>query len=156
MLWKVLHSICTMHYALNMQYACSQHHHTIALISHASKVMLKILQVRLQRYMNHEFPDVQAGFKKARGTRHQIVNIRWITEKAREFQKNIYFCFTDYAKAFDCVDHIKLWKILKKDKNTSLLRNLFVGQEAIVRLGKEYIKAIYCYSVYITSMQSTS
>ena len=87
---------------------------TIALISHASKVMLKILQARLQQYVNRECPDVQAGFRKGRGTRDQIANIRWIIEKAREFQKNIYFCFTDYAKAFDCVDHNKLWKILKE------------------------------------------
>ena len=87
---------------------------TIALISHASKVILKILQARLQQYMNHELPDVQAGFRKGRGTRDQIANIRWIMEKAIEFQKNIYFCFIDYVKAFDCVDHNKLWKILKK------------------------------------------
>ena len=90
---------------------CSNYH-TIALISHASKVMLKILQARLQQYMNHELPDVQACFRKGRGTRDQIANIFWIMEKAREFQKNIYFCFLDYAKAFDCVDHNKLWKIL--------------------------------------------
>ena len=83
-------------------------YHTIALISHASKVMLKILQARLQQYMNRELPDVQAGFRKGRGTRDLIANIRWIIEKAREFQKNIYFCFIDYAKAFDCVDHNKL------------------------------------------------
>ena len=81
---------------------------TIALISHASKVMLKILQARLQQYMNHELTDVQAGFRKDRGTRDQIANIHWITEKAREFQKSIYFCFIDYAKVFDCVDHNKL------------------------------------------------
>ena len=87
---------------------------TIALISHASKVMLKILQDRLQQYVNCKLPDVQAGFRKGRGTRDQIANIHWITEKARDFQKNIYFCFIDYAKAFDCVDHNKLWKILKK------------------------------------------
>ena len=87
--------------------------HTIALISHASKVMLKILQARLQQYMNHEIPDIQAGFRKGRGTRDQIANIHWITEKIREFQKSIYFCFIDYAKAFDCVEHNKLWKILK-------------------------------------------
>ena len=86
---------------------------TIALISHASEVMLKILQARIQQYVNHELPDVQAGFRKGRGTRDQIANIRWIMEKAREFWKNIYFCFIDYAKAFDCVDHNKLWKILK-------------------------------------------
>ena len=83
-------------------------------ISHASKVMLKILQGRLQQYMNHELPDVQAGFRKGKGTRDQIANISWIMEKAREFQKNIYFCFIDYAKAFDCVDHNKLWEILKE------------------------------------------
>ena len=91
--------------------------------------MLKILQARLQQYMNRELPDVQAGFRKGRGTRDQIANIHWIVEKAREFQKNIYFCFIDYAKAFDCVDHNKLWKILKKkgipDHLTCLLRNLY-------------------------------
>ena len=88
---------------------------TTALISHAGKVMLKILQVKLQQYVNQELPDVQARFRKGRGTRDQIVNICWIIEKAREFQKkNIYFCFIDYAKAFDCVDHNKLWKILKE------------------------------------------
>ena len=86
---------------------------TIALLSHASKVMLKILQARLQQYVNCELPDVQAGFRKGRGTRDEITNIRWIIKKAREFQKNIYFCFIDYAKTFDCVDHNKLWKILK-------------------------------------------
>ena len=86
----------------------------IALISHASKVMLKILQARLQQYVNHELPDVQTGFRKGRGTRDQIANIHWIMEKARKFHKNIYFCFIDYAKAFDCVDHNKLWKILKE------------------------------------------
>ena len=102
-------------------------------------VMLKILQARLQQYMNHELPDVQAGFRKSRGTRDQIANIRWIMEKAREFQKNIYFFFTDYAKAFDCVDHNKLWKILKEmripDHLTCLLRILYAGQEATVRTG---------------------
>ena len=96
--------------------------------------MLKILQARLQQYVNRELPDVQAGFRKGRGTRDQIANIRWITEKAREFQKSIYLCFTDYAKAFDCVDHNKLWKILKEmgisDHLTSLLRNLYAVQEA--------------------------
>ena len=112
---------------------------TIALISHASKVMLKILQARFQQYVNRELPDVQAGFRKGRGTRDQIANICWIMEKAREFQKNIYFCFIDYAKAFDCVDHNKLWKILKEmgipDHLTCLLRNLYAGQEATVRTG---------------------
>ena len=100
--------------------------------------MLKIFQARLQQYMNHEIPDVQAGFRKGRGTRDQIANIHWIIEKAREFQKNIYFCFFDYAKAFDCVDHNKLWKILKEiipDNLTCLLRNLYAGQEATVRTG---------------------
>ena len=88
--------------------------HKIALISHTSKVMLKILQARLQQYVNRELPDVQPGFTKGRGTRDQIINICWIIKKAREFQKNIYFCFIDYAKAFDCVDHHQLWKILKE------------------------------------------
>ena len=92
---------------------CSNYR-TIALISHASKVMLKILQARLQQYVNHELPDVQAGFRQGRGTRDQIANICWIIKIAREFQKNIYFCFIDYTKAFDCVDHNKLWKILKE------------------------------------------
>ena len=92
---------------------CSTHH-TIALISHASKVRLKILQVRFQQYLNQELPDVQAGFRKDRVTRDQIANIRWIIEKARELQKNIYFCVIDYAKAFDCMDYNKLWKILKE------------------------------------------
>ena len=99
--------------------------------------MLKILQARFQQYMNREFPDVQAGFRKARGTRDQIVNTHWIIEKAREFQKNIYICFIDYAKAFNYVDHNKLWKILKEmgmpDHLTCLLRNLNAGQEATVR-----------------------
>ena len=92
---------------------CSNYR-TIALISHVSKVMLKILQGRLQWYVNRELPDIQAGFRKGRGTRDQIANIRWIMEKAREFQKNIYFCFIGYNKAFDCVDHNKLWKILQE------------------------------------------
>ena len=92
---------------------CSNYR-TIALISHASKVMLKILQARLQQYVNHELPDIQAGFRKGRGTRDQLANIRWIIRKAREFQKNIYFCLIDYTKAFDCVDHNKLQKILKE------------------------------------------
>ena len=87
---------------------------TIALISHASKIMLKILQASLQHYVNCKLPGVQAGFRKGRGTRDQIANICWITEKAREFQKNIYFCFIDYTKSFDCVDHHKLWKIIKE------------------------------------------
>ena len=114
---------------------CSNYR-TIAFISHASKVMLKILQIRLQQYVNHEFPDVQAGFRKSKGTRDQIANIHWIMEKAREFQKNIYFCFIDYAKAFDSVDHNKLWKEMGiPDHLTCLLRNLYAGQEATVRTG---------------------
>ena len=103
--------------------------------------MLTILQVRLQQYVNHEIPDAQAGFREGRGTRDQIDNIRWIIQKAREFHKNIYFCFIDYAKAFDCVDHNKLWKILKDmeipDHLTCLLRNLYAGQDATVRTGHE-------------------
>ena len=110
---------------------------TIALISHTSKVMSKILQARLQQYVNHELPDDQAGFRKGRGTRDQIANICWIIQKAREIQKNIYFI--DYAKAFDCVDHNKLWEILKEmgisDHLPCLLRNLYAGQEATVRTG---------------------
>ena len=112
---------------------------TTALISHASKVMLEIIQARLQQYVNHELPDVQAGFRKGRGTRHQIASICWIMEKAREFQKNNYFCFIDYAKSFDSVDHNKLWKILREmgipDHLTCLLRNLYAGQEATIRTG---------------------
>ena len=111
------------------------------LISHASKVMLIILQARLQQYVNHELPDVQAGFRKGRGTRDQIANFPWIMEKAGEFQKNIYFCFIDYAKAFNCVDHNKLWKILKEmgisDHLTCFLRNLYAGRSEERRVGKE-------------------
>jgi len=109
-----------------------QNYHTIALISHTIKVMLKILQDRFQQYWNWEFPDVQAGFRRGRGTRDQIANIHWIIEKATELQKNIYFCLIDYAKAFDCVDHNKLWKILQEmgipDHLTCLLRNLYTGR----------------------------
>ena len=110
---------------------------TTALISHTSKVMLKILQARLQQYVNRELPDAQAGFRRGRGTRDQIANIHWIIEKEREFQKNIYFCFIDYAKAFDCVDHNNLWKILKEmgipDHLTCFLRNLYADKEATVK-----------------------
>ena len=119
---------------------CSNYH-TIALISHASKVMLKILQARLKQYVNRELPDVQAGFRRGRGTRVQVANIRWIMDKAREFQKNISFYFIVYAKAFDFVNHNKLWKILKEmgipDHLTCLLRNLYAGQETTVRTGHE-------------------
>ena len=128
--------------------------------------MLKILQARLQQYVSRELPDVQAGFRKGRRTRDQIVNIRWIIAKAREFQKNIYFCFIDYTKAFECVDHNKLWKILKEmgipDHLTCLL--MHVGQEETLeldmeqwtgsKLGKEYVKAVYCHPAYLTYMQS--
>ena len=117
----------------------SSNYHTIALISHASKVMLKILQARLQLYVNHELPDVQAEFRKGRETRDQIANICWIIEKAREFQKNMYFCFIYYTKAFDCADHNKLWKIPKEigipDHLIFLLRNLYAVQTATVRTG---------------------
>ena len=113
----------------------------IALISHTNKVMLKILQARLQQCMNHELPDVQARFRKGTRTRDQITNIRWIMEKAREFQKNIYFCFTDYAKAFDCVDHNKLWKILQEmgipDHLTCLLRNCMQVRKHQLELNME-------------------
>ena len=113
---------------------------TIALITHASKAMLKILQARLQQYMNCEHPDVEAESRKQRGTKPEIIaNTRWVTDKAGEFQKNTYFCFIDYAKAFDCVDHNKLWKILKEmeipEHLICLLRNLYAGQEATVRTG---------------------
>ena len=119
-------------YHLNMLKECSNYC-TIVLISHASKVTLKILQARLQQYMNHELPDVQTGFRKGRGTGDQIANICRIIEKARGFQKNICFCFINHAKAFDYVDHNKLWKILKEmgipDHLTCLLRNLYAGPE---------------------------
>ena len=129
--------------------------------------MFKILQARLQQYVNHELPDVQAGFRKGRGTRDQIANICWIIKKAKEFQKTLYFCFIDYAKAFDCVDNNKLWKILKEmglsDHLISLLRNLYAGQEATVRTLHETTdwfkirngvhKTVYA---YLTYMQSTS
>ena len=114
---------------------------TLQLYSSHTLVMFKILQARLQQYMNRELPDVQAGFIKGRGTRNQIANIHWITEKAREFQKNIYFCFIDNARAFDCVDHHKLWKILKDmgilDYLTYILRNLYAGHKARVRTRHE-------------------
>ena len=150
---KVLHSICqqiwkTQQWPQDWKWSifipipkkgkakeCSDYH-TIALISQASKVMLKILQARLQQYVNCELPDVQAGFRKGTGTRDQMAKIHWIIKKAREFQKNIYFYFIDYAKAFDCVDHNRLWKIIPvigiPDHLTCLLRNLYAGQEATV------------------------
>ena len=132
--------------------------------------MLKILQARLQQYMNCELSDVQAGFRKGRGTRDQIANIHWIIEKAGGFQKNIYFCSIDYAKDFNCVDHNKLWKILKEmgipEHLTCLLRNLYAGQEATVRtghgttdwfqIGKGVLQVVYCHPAYLTYMQSTS
>ena len=134
--------------------------------------MLKILQARLQQYVNREFPDVQAGFRKGRGTTDQIANICWIIEKAREFQKNLYFCFINYAKAFDCVDHNKMWKILKEMGTPDHLTRLPASWKICMqvkkqqletdmeqwtgsKLGKEYVKAIYCHHAYLTSMQST-
>ena len=139
-------------------------YHTIALISHASKVMLKILQARLHQYVNHEFPDIQGGFRKGRGTRDPT-SIG--SSKKQEFQKNIYFCFIDYAKAFDCVDHNKLGKFWKRwEYQTFLLRNLYadpekqleldIQQQTSSKLGKEYVKAVYCHPAFLTYMQSTS
>ena len=132
-------------------------------ISHTSKVVLKILQARLQQYVNRELPEVQAGFRKGRETRDQIANIYWIIEEAREFQKNIYFCFIDYVKDFDCVDHNKHQKILEMgipDNLTCLLRNLYAGQEATVRtrhgnwdrlqIGKGVFQGLYCHLTYLT------
>ena len=156
-LWKMMLLTCYTQYASKFRKLSSDHgtgkgpfsfqsqrkakecwnYCTIALISHASKVMLKILQARLQQYVNCELPNVQAGFRKDRGIGDEIADICWIIEKAREFQKNIYFCFIDYAKAFDCVDNHKLWKILKEmgipDHLTCFLRNVYTGQEATVR-----------------------
>ena len=136
----------------------------MALISHTSKVMLKILQARFQQYVNWELPDVKAVFRKGRGTRDQIASICWIIEKASEFQKNIYFCFIDYAKAFDCVDHNKLWKILQEmDYQTTLPASWEIcmqvkkqhlepdmAQRTGSKLGKEYVKAVYCHPAYTT------
>ena len=144
---------------------------TIVLIAHASKVVLKILQARLQLYMNCKLPVVQAGFRKGRGTRDQIANICWIIEKAREFRKNIYFCFIDYTKALDCVDHNKLRKILHEmgipDHLTCVLRNLFAGQKAPIRTGCEttdwfQIRKVVCQvcilslTAYLTYMKNAS
>ena len=139
---------------------CSDYH-TIALISCASKVILKILQVRLQQYVNWELPDVQAGFRKGRGTRDPVANISWIIEKARKFQKNIYFCFIDYAEAFDWVDHNKLWEILEKMGLSDPLPvswgtcmqakrqqlELDMKQQTGSKLGKECVKAVDCHPV---------
>ena len=143
--------------------------HTTALISQASKVMVKILQATLRQYVNCEYSDAQAGFRKGRGTRDQIANICWIIEKAREFQKNIYFCLIDYAQVFDCVDHNKLWKILE-DGNArphdvplekSVCRwkqqlELDLEQQTNSNFEKKYVKSVYCHSAYLTYMQSTS
>ena len=148
---------------------CSNYH-TIALISHVSKVMLKILQARLQQYMNCELPAVQAGFRKGRRTRNQIANIHWIIEKVREFQKNIYFCFIDCAKIFGFVDHNKLQKFLKEmeipDHLTAFWETcmrvkkqqleLAMEQWTGSKLREEYVKAVYCHPAYLTYIQSTS
>ena len=137
-------------------------YHTIMLIWHTSKVMLKILQNRLQQYVNGELPDVQAGFRNGRGTGDQISNIHWIIEKAREFQKNIYFCFIGYTIAFDCVDHNKLWKILQEmgtpDHLTASWETCMQVEKQQLepdmeqwtgsKLGKEYVKSVYCHPVY--------
>ena len=153
----------------NAKGCSNSNYRTTALISHTSKVTLKLLQTRLQQ-LNRELPYVQAGFRKGRGTRDQIASIHQIIEKARELKKKICFCFIYYAKAFDCVNHKKLWKILKEmgipDHPTCLLRNLYAGQEVTVgtrhitmdwfKLGKECIRAVYCHSVYLAYMQSTS
>ena len=184
---KVLHSICqqiwkTQQWSQDWKWSvfipipkkgnakeCSNYH-TIALISHTIKEMLKILQAKLQQYMKYEIPDVQSRLRKGRRTRDQMANIRWIIEKGRQFQKNIYFCFFDQVKAFDCVDHNKLWKILKDmgipDHKTCLLRTLYAGQRQQLELDmeqqtgskqeKEYFKAVYCHPAYLTSMQSIS
>ena len=144
--------------------------HTIAFISHASKVMLKILQARLQQYVYQELPDIQAGFRKGRGTGDQIASIYWIIEKAKEFQKNIYISFVEYTKAFYCVDQNKLWKILKEmgiaDHLTCLLDTciwvkkqqleLDMKQQTGSKLAKKYYKDVYCHPAYLTYMQSTS
>ena len=146
---------------------CSNYH-TVALISHASKIIPKIPRARLQQYVNWKLPDVQGGFRKGRGTRYQVANIHWIIEKAREFQKNIYFCFIDYAKTFDCVVPTN-WKFLQEmgipDHLTCLLRNLMqvrkqqleldMEQQMGSKLGKEYVNAVYCHPAYSTYIQST-
>ena len=144
-------------------------YHTIALTSHASKVMLKILQARLLQYMNRELPDGLPGFRKGRGTEMKLPSLAGYWRKWENYRKNIYFCVTDYGNTFDCVDHNKLWKILKQkgisDHLTSLLRNLYAGQEATVRTGhgtpdcfkiwKDYDKAVYSHLACLTYMQST-
>ena len=146
---------------------CSNYR-TIVLISQASKVMLRILQTKLQQYLKHEFPDIQCRFRKGRGTRDQIANIRCIIKKAREFQKNIYFSFIDYPKAFDCMDHNKLWKILKEMGIPTLPASWEIcmqvkkqqletdmEQQTGSKPRKEYVKAVYCHPVYLTYTQST-
>ena len=152
-----------LHYKTTAHFTHCSNYCTTALISHASRVMLKILQARLQQFMNQELSDIQAGLRKSRGTRDQIDNIHWIIEKAREFQKNPYFCFIDYAKAFDCVDHNKLWKILKEmgipDHLTCLLQNLYAVPEATIRaryvtdwfqIGKGVQQGVYCHPAYLS------
>ena len=140
---------------------CSNYQ-TVTLISHASKVMLKILQVRFQHYVKLKTSRSSSWIRKGRGTRDQTVNNRWIIEKARKFQKNIYLCFIDYSKGFDCMDHNKLWKTVREvgipDHPTCLLRNLYAGQEATVRtryeqqaglkFGKGFVKAVFCHLTY--------
>ena len=148
----------------------SSNYHTFAIISHTGQLMLKIFQARLQQYMNWELPDVQAVFRKGSGTRDQSAYIHWVIKKGREFQENIYFCFTGYTKAFDCIDHSKLWRILQDmgipDHLTCLLRNLYavlkqqlepdMEQLTGSKLDKEYVKAVHCHPAYLTCMQNTS
>ena len=148
--------------------AKDSNYHTIARSSHASKVNLKILQARLEQCINWELPYVQAGFRQGRGARDQIINIHWIKEKAKELQENIYFCFIDYTKVFECVDHIKLWKILKEMGIPDHLTfetcmqvkkqqlELDMEQQTSTKLGKEYIKAVYCHLACLTYMPNTS
>ena len=168
---KVLHSICQLSFQSQRKAMLKNAQTTTQLhSSHTSKVMLKMLQARLQQYVNHELLNVPAGFRKGRGTRDQIVNIHWIIRKVREVQRNIYFCFIDYTKAFDCVDYNKLWKILKEmgipNHLICLLRNLYAGQEAAVGTGhgttdwfqkrKGIHQGCILSPVYLTYMQSTS
>ena len=161
-IWKIAVAIGLEKFSFHSN-AKEQNYHAIGLISHTHRVMFKIPQARFQQYVNQKLPDVQAEFRKGTGTRDQFANIHWIIREVREFQKNIYFCFVDYTKAFDCVDH-KFWKILQEmeipDHLTCLLRNLYAGQEATVRTGhrmtdwyqvrKEYIKDVCCHPAYST------
>ena len=166
--WKRSHSVPIAKQGIARE--CSNYH-TIVLIWHASKLMLKIIQARLQQYMNRELPDVQAGFRKGRGTRGQIASFSWIIEKVRESQKNNYFCFIDYSKTFHSVDHNKLWKFWKRWEYEFILpapsetymqvkkkqvMELDMEQWTSSKLGKEYVKSVCCHPAYLTYIQSTS